>query len=113
MKNICLKFSVIILLLNLSGCKDRIESATIAQKITPNISEQINLNYIISGLKKRGFSCNKFDSGIKSPMILCQRIKDKSIDACADSIWIEHDGQNHIISNQKFYECEIDKKLVH
>ena len=97
----------------LIGCSpERKEVHSVKQKITPNIAEQVNLNYIIAGLKNKGFDCRNFDNGIKKSMMLCSRIKGKDVDACSDSIWIEHDGQNHIMTNQQFYECDGERKMV-
>jgi hypothetical protein len=104
-------FSIATLLL--TACSpERKEVHTVQQKITPNSAEQVNMNYIIAGLKNKGFNCTNFDNGIKKPMVFCSRIKGKDVDACSDSIWIEHDGQNHVMTNQQFYECDGDRKMV-
>ncbi len=102
-----------IVLINLVGCSDkRKEVDEVKQKITPNIAEQVNVNYIVLGLKHKGFNCINFENGIKKPMLFCSRTKGKGVDTCSDSIWIEHDGQNHIMTNQQFYECDGERKMV-
>jgi len=109
-----MKYSICLAMaLCLSACKpERQEIQVVQQKITPNIAEQVNLSYITAGLKNKGFACSSFENASNKPMLLCSRIQGQEIDACSDSIWIEHDGQNHIISNQQFYECDNERKMV-
>ncbi len=99
----------------------RKEVHSINQKITPNAAEQVNMTYILAGLKNKGFDCKPFNNAVKQPMVFCSRIKNKDnkdgkdnkeIITCSDSIWIEHDGQNHVLSNQQFYECDNQHKMV-
>jgi hypothetical protein len=90
----------------------RKEVHSINQKITPNSAEQVNMTHILAGLKNKGFDCKAFNNAVKKPMVFCSRPKNKDVNACSDSIWLEHDGQNHVLSNQQFYECDNQHKMV-
>ncbi len=109
----CIKIVLIFITLILAACNpQRKEVTEVRKSVSPNIAEKVNINYITASLKQKGFNCVKFDNVAKKQVLICSRDKGEGLDACNDSIWLEGDGQNHVISSQQFYECDNERKMV-
>lgn len=76
----------------------------VKQNISANPIEKILLNRSLENFRSKGFNCSPFNNGEEVPQFLCQLYKESQ--NCMNSVWLEHDGQNHIIQAETFNECE-------